>query len=833
MAKFKKQIGGIILGAVLLAAAASPSVAATGNSITPEIMNQSKALASVIMSRVHVLWSDYIDKQLEYTNNPSEADEPEWADELELQDIIGGTAPDGITFREVDMPTDRNDSFNLEVTVGPQFGGAASARYIKAYLPTATVEGNIVTIPVTRPSKALGLADLQIKELSEVEKIIMAPDANIEMANGDITGVDNIETKTINATKINTYDLDVTNMLKGNEAQFTGDVDIEGNLTVGPGGNNGHIYLGNDSYIHGGTNSDLTIGGSTNTSKLANLIVNATLSQFKGKIEAEDIRLIKNGVTTEIGSTNGSSFTIDSSQPILLSHAGETLLRLAHNDVEINAPLTLQGDLLPSAHNTYDVGKSSNSWKNIYASGKFFGNLEGNVHGYATDLKVGDSQSNPYGLNVTWAQQASRAVKANSADNASKFFNEGGNVNGILYANKGVMAKQTGTAMWGGWNQVYGVNTGSHGAFHNPTGGAFVGLHNNSNIYFGRSQGSNNGQYYGWVNSRGYYNGSGQKLATEAFVTDKTQIVGTAINALKLGGYNADDYMRKDEVKDINSSYETIEWESKGTYYWEVPEGVTKLNVTTVGGGGGGSLIRTTEYKTGMPLNIFTGGNGGEIKENVILTVKPKDVITISIGSGGKSISNSYKYKTCSGWYPALPSDFNKSGSKGEDTYIKINDVINYNTIAKGGEPGSVEMATEPSYNGANEIMGYQPIPTPTYNGGGSGGLPFSWVIKSLSFSVNGYNGKIGAGGIGSETASTQFSTDSSVSPITNPCTKQKEYYLWSGGGGSYGNGQTVTDTAMRVKRGGGGGTLNVGSNTGRSGGSGYVKIGYTRIYSE
>ena len=322
-------------------------------------------------------------------------------------------------------------------------------------------------------------------------------------------------------------------------------------------------------------------------------------------------------------------------------------------------------------------------------------------------------------------------------------------------------------------------------------------------------------------------------MATEAFVTDKTQIVGTAINALKLGGYNADDYMRKDEVKDINSSYETIEWESKGTYYWEVPEGVTKLNVTTVGGGGGGSLIRTTEYKTGMPLNIFTGGNGGEIKENVILTVKPKDVITISIGGGGKSISNTYSYKTCSGWYPALPSDFNKSGSKGENTYIKINDVINYNTIAKGGEPGSVEMATDPSYNTANEIMGYQPIPTPTYNGGGSGGLPFSWVIKSFSFSVNGYNGKIGAGGVGSEIAASQFSTDNSVSPITNPCTKQKEYYLWSGGGGSYGNGQTVTDTAMKVKRGGGGGTLNSGSNAGRSGGSGYVKIGYTRIYSE
>ena len=177
--------------------------------------------------------------------------------------------------------------------------------------------------------------------------------------------------------------------------------------------------------------------------------------------------------------------------------------------------MTLHGDLLPSAHDTYDIGKTGNRWQNVYASGKFFGNLEG----YATDLKVGDSQDNPYSLNVTWAKQASRATNANSADNASKFFNEGGSINGILYANKGVIAKATGKAMWSGWNQVYGVNTGSHGAFHNPTGGAFVGLHNNANIYFGKSLGANNGQYYGWINSGGYYNGSGQRLATEAFVS--------------------------------------------------------------------------------------------------------------------------------------------------------------------------------------------------------------------------------------------------------------------------------------------------------------------------
>ena len=516
MFRVNNQMKGILLGTVILAASVVPSYAAGGGtSIGPEIMNQSKSIASVITSRINVLWSDYIDKQLEYTNNPSVADPPEWADEIELEDLVGGTAPDGITFAERDMPAERNDSFNLEVTVGPQFGGAASARYIRAFLPTATVEGNIITVPVTRPSKALGLADLQIKELTDVEKFTMASGADIEMANGDITGVNDIQTNTVHATKVYTTDLEVTNQIEGNTAHFAGTVDIEGNLTVGPEGNNGHLHLGDNGYIHGGTGSDLTIGGETNTSYLANLIVNADLSQFKGRIEAEDIRLIKDGVTTDIGSRDGSNFTIDSTQPIILSQAGTALLKVADNSVEVHAPMTLHGDLLPSAHDTYDIGKTGNRWQNVYASGKFFGNLEG----YATDLKVGDSQDNPYSLNVTWAKQASRATNANSADNASKFFNEGGSINGILYANKGVIAKATGKAMWSGWNQVYGVNTGSHGAFHNPTGGAFVGLHNNANIYFGKSLGANNGQYYGWINSGGYYNGSGQKLATEAFVS--------------------------------------------------------------------------------------------------------------------------------------------------------------------------------------------------------------------------------------------------------------------------------------------------------------------------
>ena len=714
-----RQIKGLLLGIALLAATVTPSFAVgSGNSVTPEIMNQSKSLASVIMSRVNILWSDYIDKQLEYTNNPSVADPPEWADEIELEDLVGGPAPDGITFAERDMPIDRNDSFNLEVTVGPQFGGAASARYIRAFLPTATVEGNIITVPVTRPSKALGLADLQIKELTDVEKFTMASGADIEMANGDITGVNDIQTNTVHATKVYTTDLEVTNHIDGNTAHFKSDVDIEGNLTVGPDGDNGHLHLGDDGYIHGGTGSDLTIGGDTNTSYLANLIVNADLSQFKGRIEAEDIRLVKNGVTTDIGSTDGSNFTIDSTQPIILSQAGSALLKIAENAVDINADMKLRGDLLPYAHNTYDIGKSGNRWKDIYASGKFFGNVEGNVHGYATDLVVGDSQDDPYELNVTWARQASRATNANSADNATKFFNEGGSVGGILYANKGVMAKATGNAMWSGWNQAYGVNTGSHGAFHNPTGGAFVGLHNNANIYFGKSLSASSGQYYGWINSSGYYNSSGQRLATEAFVNQNATV---KVNVYKY-------------------------FTSNTTF--TVPSGITELTVAVTGAGGGGGGY--TQYHTYMGGG--GGGAGGYLKGTIKVSSNQKLSITVGKGgSGGRhrgetglaggngGASSVAGYVTCNGG----------TGGQGNPSYAAgLGQSCSYTASKFSGTPSIIK--------GGNGIKGYYVYSGPSNkSSGGKSAHGSNAYGKSNVYGAGGHGGKYGgpqpgyAGGVG------------------------------------------------------------------------------------
>ena len=315
---------------------------------------------------------------------------------------------------------------------------------------------------------------------------------------------------------------------------------------------------------------------------------------------------------------------------------------------------------------------------------------------------------------------------------------------------------------------------------------------------------------------------------------DHADTADTATNALKLGGYDASDYMRKDEVKTIRSSYETLEWDGAGTYSWTVPEGVTKINVTSVGGGGGGSLLRTTEYNTGLPLNIFTGGNGGEVKENVVLNVNQGDSVKIIVGAGGASISNAHSYKTCNGWYPAPISDWNKYGKAGNNSYISINGIKQTATEARGGRPGSITMKTTLSYNTADEVMGYKVSPTTTYPGGGSGGLPMSRIIYGYAYMAMGRSGQIGSGGRGALVSNSEHNLNGRiVTTIKNPCNNQnQEYYIWTGGGGSYGDGLTVNDSTMTVKRGGGGGTLNVGSG-GRSGGGGYVKISYTRLYSD
>ena len=317
-----------------------------------------------------------------------------------------------------------------------------------------------------------------------------------------------------------------------------------------------------------------------------------------------------------------------------------------------------------------------------------------------------------------------------------------------------------------------------------------------------------------------------------AVYADHAGTANTAANALKLGGYDAAAYMRKDEVKTIKSSYETLEWDGAGTYSWTVPEGVTKINVTTVGGGGGGSMIRTTAYRTTRPLNMYTGGNGGEVIENVVLNVNTNDVITIRCGQGGRTISHDYQHSMCDGFYPSPSRDWNRAGGHGEDSYVSINGVQQSATYAHGGYPGSTKLTPNIVLDNANTPIGYRAIPNPVYPGGGAGGCPLTLIAVQYLTETNGIDGKIGSGGKG--TLSSVSVKTGELTYHLNPCTGQYEYYVWGGGGGSYGNGLNADDQIGTVAtRGGGGITHNNGNLLGPAGGDGYIKITYTRLYSD
>ena len=153
-----------------------------------------------------------------------------------------------------------------------------------------------------------------------------------------------------------------------------------------------------------------------------------------------------------------------------------------------------------------------------------------NVAALANNVKPNVGAPSPMQLYVALAKDstnAAYATRAGSATDSTKLPLAGGTLRGLLYANRGISASATGSSMWNGWNQVYRVSTGSHGAFHNPSGGAFVGLHNNSTIYFGRSSSYWSGQYYGYINSGGFYDAGWNRLATESYVNSKVSSGGS------------------------------------------------------------------------------------------------------------------------------------------------------------------------------------------------------------------------------------------------------------------------------------------------------------------
>ena len=264
-----------------------------------------------------------------------------------------------------------------------------------------------------------------------------------------------------------------------------------------------------------------------------------------------------------------------------------------------------------------------------------------------------------------------------------------------------------------------------------------------------------------------------------AVYADRAGTADTASNALKLGGYDASDYLRKDEMKNTVSTYTETEWQTAGTYYFIVPEGVNKLYVTTVGGGGGVGFNYFTA-NNGTNAYIFSGGQGGEVHFDYV-DVTPGETITVVVGSKGKNVAIPT--------HPVYIQDFQrnkgKNGGCGGDSYLaRSNGQKITNTMALGGNGGSGVLKYGYYSFNSNSQPGYESYGGGVYNndtrsGGGVGASLFNdlstGALASYNGSQKGYSGKMA------------WSNCIYVSSTSNY--GPRGYYTYGAGGGSWGDG--------------------------------------------
>ena len=303
---------------------------------------------------------------------------------------------------------------------------------------------------------------------------------------------------------------------------------------------------------------------------------------------------------------------------------------------------------------------------------------------------------------------------------------------------------------------------------------------------------------------------------------EHAETADTASNALKLGGYDASDYLRKDEVQNTISTYTETEWQTAGTYYFVVPEGVNKLYVTTVGGGGGVGFNYFVANNGSYSFN-FSGGQGGEVHFDYV-NVTPGETITVVVGAKGKNpnISN----------FPIYLSDFQrekgKDGGSGGDSYLaRSNGQKITSTVARGGNGGSGKLVYNPKYLTQSMIIqGMAAYPVYYCYGGGQinndiryGGGKGAVLAIQLSTGYNNSNNGSEAGYSGKQSVSTRYNKTSTT--LYGPA----GVYNYVAAGGSWGD---ACDPVNLVNAGiGGGGCAGAihGGNGFRLAGDGYVNI--------
>lgn len=208
--------------------AAIPVHAAIGTSVNEEVINQARAVASLIQTRVQLYWSMWVDKQIPYTQDPLSNPEPTWATDAEVLAAVGGYEPDGVSFAVDAMPLDRKGSFYLVATLDSSMGGAAAASYVRNFLPMAVASGSTVTVPVLRPSFALGLNDL-MDNPNKVNRDGSTDDGSPTFSDGSTIRFGDGGTITFDGTG---GDISNVNTLSARDGSFSNNLTVGNKLTA-------------------------------------------------------------------------------------------------------------------------------------------------------------------------------------------------------------------------------------------------------------------------------------------------------------------------------------------------------------------------------------------------------------------------------------------------------------------------------------------------------------------------------------------------------------------------------------------------------------------------
>ena len=208
--------------------AVMPAHAAIGTSVNEEVINQARAVASLIQTRVQLYWSMWVDKQILYTQDPLSNPEPTWATDAEVLAAVGGYEPDGVSFAVDSMPLDRKGSFYLVATLDSSMGGAAAASYVRNFLPMAVASGSTVTVPVLRPSFALGLSDL-MDNPNKVNRDGSTDDGSPTFSDGSTIRFGDGGTITFDGTG---GDISNVNTLSARDGSFSNNLTVGNKLTA-------------------------------------------------------------------------------------------------------------------------------------------------------------------------------------------------------------------------------------------------------------------------------------------------------------------------------------------------------------------------------------------------------------------------------------------------------------------------------------------------------------------------------------------------------------------------------------------------------------------------